>query len=44
MHAAIFYRNLIDFFPLYCRLGGEPTGEPTRNDLMVDKAGTKTSY
>ena len=28
-------------FPLYCRLGGEPTGEPTRNDLMVDKAGTK---
>ena len=22
-------------FPLYCRLGGEPTGEPTRDDLMV---------
>jgi hypothetical protein len=29
------------FFHLYCRLGGEPTGEPTRNDLMVDKAGTR---
>ena len=32
------------FFHLYGRLGGEPTGEPTRDDLMVDKAGTKTSY
>jgi len=32
------------FFHLYCRLGGKPTGEPTRDDLMVDKAGTKTSY
>jgi len=31
-------------FHLYCRLGGEPTGEPTRDDLIVDKAGTKTSY
>ncbi len=37
---------VIVFFHLQCRLGGEPTGEPTRNDLMVDKAGTgtKTSY
>jgi hypothetical protein len=35
---------LIDFFHLYCRLGGEPTGEPTRDDLMVDKSGAKTSY
>jgi hypothetical protein len=31
-------------FHLYCRLGGEPTSEPTRDDLMVEKAGTKTSY
>jgi hypothetical protein len=31
------------FFHLYCRLGGEPTGEPTRDDLMVEKAGTKMS-
>jgi len=35
---------LIVFFHLYCRLGSEPTGEPTHDDLMVDKAGTKTSY
>jgi len=36
---------LVDcFFHLYCRLGSEPKGEPTRDDLMVDKAGTKTSY
>jgi hypothetical protein len=35
---------LIVFFHLYCWLGGEPTGEPTRDDLMVDKAGTKMSY
>jgi hypothetical protein len=29
---------------LYCPLGGEPTGEPTHDDLMVGKAGTRTSY
>jgi hypothetical protein len=34
---------LIVFFHLYCRLGGEPTGEPTRDDLMVDEAGTNRS-
>ena len=34
---------LIVFSHLYCWLGGEPTGEPTHDDLMVDKAGTKTS-
>jgi hypothetical protein len=38
------HRYLIVFFHLYCRLGGEPTGVPTRDDLMVDNAGTKTSY
>ena len=32
------------FFHLYCRLGGEPTGEPTHDDLMVDKSGTKMTY
>jgi hypothetical protein len=30
------------FFHLYCWLGSEPTGEPTRNNLMVGKAGTRT--
>jgi len=36
---------LILFFHLFCWLGGEPTCEPKRDDLMVDKAaGTKTSY
>jgi hypothetical protein len=29
---------------LYYPLGGEPTGEPTHDDLMVGKAGTRTSY
>jgi hypothetical protein len=38
------HRYLIVFFHLYCRLGGEPIDEPSHDDLMVDKAGTKTSY
>jgi hypothetical protein len=29
---------------LYHRLGGEPTGEQLRNNLMVGKAETRTSY
>jgi hypothetical protein len=34
--------SLVDcFFNLNCRLGGEPTGEPTRDDLMADKAGQR---
>jgi hypothetical protein len=38
------HRELIVFFLPLLLAGGEPTGEPACDDLMVDKAGTKTSY